>query len=165
MALTPAERQRRYRLAHPEKVAAYRESRKERERAFYAANREVIKARANSHYRNLTPAQKRDRVAKAAALRRANPAANSRYSRKWRAANREAVRAQTNARRRELRVARPAWADEVAIRRFYRNCPKGYHVDHVIPIRGKTVCGLHVETNLQYLPARDNVRKSNRWAA
>lgn len=49
------------------------------------------------------------------------------------------------------------------IRRIYRECPKGYHVDHEIPINHPLVCGLHCVANLQYLTAQDNLSKSNHW--
>lgn len=38
-----------------------------------------------------------------------------------------------------------------------------WHVDHVIPLRGKLASGLHVPHNLQVIPGTDNVRKSNRF--
>ena len=56
---------------------------------------------------------------------------------------------------------RPSWANMDKIREIYVNRPEGYHVDHIIPLRGKKVSGLHVENNLQYLPALENMKKHN----
>jgi len=67
-------------------------------------------------------------------------------------------------RKRELaKIQRtPVWADYKAISDFYQNCPAGMVVDHIIPLQSKLVCGLHVEWNLQYLPAKENLSKYNK---
>ena len=57
----------------------------------------------------------------------------------------------------------PKWADMSKITEFYLGCPPGHHVDHIVPLRGKGVSGLHVHYNLQYLPAIENMRKNNRF--
>lgn len=66
-------------------------------------------------------------------------------------------------RRRLLYTAMPPWADLGKLKEVYQQCPKGYHVDHIIPLQGDLVCGLHVENNLQYLLAEDNLKKSNKF--
>jgi hypothetical protein len=74
-----------------------------------------------------------------------------------------AERARRNARRSYLKRVTPAWADREAIRQYYRDCPAGFDVDHVVPIRGKRVCGLHVLENLQYLAPSANKQKLNKF--
>lgn len=63
---------------------------------------------------------------------------------------------------RGLRV--PKWADLKQIAEIYDNCPKGYHVDHILPLKGELVSGLHVPTNLQYLTEEDNLKKGNKYS-
>lgn len=66
-------------------------------------------------------------------------------------------------RKKKIRGQTPPWADIDKIREIYINRPEGYHVDHIIPLQGENVCGLHVENNLQYLPAKENMSKKNKW--
>jgi len=75
----------------------------------------------------------------------------------------------TAVRRARKKNATPAWADMDRIKYTYAHChwlnkTFGYnmHVDHIIPLSGKNVCGLHVHTNLQIIPAEENLRKHNK---
>lgn len=77
--------------------------------------------------------------------------------------NREKYAAR-NAKYRSAKLSRtPKWANMHTIDLFYSNCPKGNHVDHIIPLQGEKVSGLHVENNLQYLTAYDNLSKGNKY--
>lgn len=71
--------------------------------------------------------------------------------------------AETRKRQADKLQRTPAWADLKVIRNFYENCPIGYEVDHIIPLRGGTVSGLHVPENLQYLTSLQNKIKGNRY--
>lgn len=57
----------------------------------------------------------------------------------------------------------PGWTETAAIAAFYSACPEGCVVDHVIPLRGKLVSGLHVLGNLQYLTKLENLKKGSRY--
>lgn len=62
-----------------------------------------------------------------------------------------------------VRQSIPSWTQKELIKEFYSNCPKGYHVDHIVPLKGTNVSGLHVIENLQYLLAKDNIAKGNSY--
>ena len=55
------------------------------------------------------------------------------------------------------------WKELQEISKFYKSCPVGYHVDHIIPLQGEKVSGLHCLSNLQYLAAEENIAKHNRY--
>jgi hypothetical protein len=57
----------------------------------------------------------------------------------------------------------PAWADEQAIEKVFRDAPDGYEIDHVLPLQGELVSGLNVAGNLQYLTTKENGRKHNNY--
>ena len=71
-----------------------------------------------------------------------------------------------------LRQATPKWVDWEKIRalelqrdRLNEVAADGelFHLDHVIPLQGAVVCGLHVHTNLQVIPMTENLKKGNQF--
>lgn len=89
--------------------------------------------------------------------------------RDWQKAN-SARMAERNQERyaRKLR-ATPAWANKEKILEFYNEAARltketgiRHEVDHIIPLKGEGVCGLHCEFNLQILTRSENARKKNR---
>jgi len=110
-------------------------------------------------------------------FRKANPEKVRKWKAQWRNRNREKVRqksskwAANNPRKGREKSARyyarkvgaiPKWASKSEIRRIYEECPSGYEVDHIYPIKGEQVCGLHVPENLQYLTPSENYSKGNK---
>lgn len=81
----------------------------------------------------------------------------------WRDKNKELRRGYTADYKALKRRACPVWANKTEIKLFYMKCPQDHHVDHIIPLKGKIVCGLHVTANLQYLPAKMNLQKGNTY--
>lgn len=95
------------------------------------------------------------------------------YGRQWRTDNVEQVKEyrrknaglyafHTACRRKRVNQATPVWAELDKIKLLYIEAAKlGLQVDHIIPIAGKNVCGLHVLANLQLLTEEENRRKKN----
>lgn len=94
------------------------------------------------------------------------------YGKNWRRNNSDKNTAKSNRYRAGLDKATPKWLTEEQhkqILAFYSEAKRLtiesgilYEVDHIIPLNGKTVCGLHVPWNLQILTKVDNIKKSNK---
>lgn len=129
------------------------------------------------------------RNATAKQYRGANAEKHQKLCAEWHQRNASAVRARNkawqeqnqadvnaaNAKRRCSRISRtPKWltSDQLdAIKLRYKEARAltrmtgvKHNVDHIVPLQGKTVSGLHVPWNLRVIPARDNARKKNRFA-
>lgn len=82
-------------------------------------------------------------------------------------------RAQAGIRRAKKRSATPDWltgSQKAHMKRTYHLAQlmseitgQQYHVDHIIPLRGEAVCGLHVPWNLRVIPAEINLQKGNSY--
>lgn len=87
---------------------------------------------------------------------------------KWRKTHPEKHKAKLAAYRAKKLQAMPSWVDKKEIQNVYRDCTRttaqtgiAHQVDHIIPLRHKKVCGLHVPWNLQIITAHENAVKKN----
>ena len=168
-----AEAKRAYYLANKDKenarVAAWCAENKERSLEIKRAYRERNRTEPMPRPRMSEAERKARAVMRVAAWRQAHPekyaAQLGRSEYKPRTPAQKARHAaHQSVRSRGVRQAQPAWADKEAITAIYLEAQRqGMHVDHDIPLRGKAVCGLHVETNLKLLPPAENIRKRNKF--
>jgi hypothetical protein len=87
----------------------------------------------------------------------------------WYKDNPGKARAKKSRRKAAKLKATPSWSNKEKIDILYeysRLCSvvlkTPFHVDHVVPLKSKVVCGLHVQANLRVTSAMDNWRKGNR---
>jgi hypothetical protein len=128
------------------------DSLKEKKRQYYQTNKEDISRKAKEAYlTNSKPAKDR--------------------ARKWVALNREKHNASCMERHVLKMSRRPEWARELTLlacqeaydkaKRLSEMTGVPYDVDHIVPLRGETVCGLHIYNNLQVIPASQNRSKKH----
>ena len=79
------------------------------------------------------------------------------------------MRARDSHRRALMRSKVPAWVDKAELEFFYdlaalfsRMFGRPFEVDHIVPLRSKLVCGLHVPENLRVVSRTENRGKGNR---
>lgn len=168
------EHNRAYRAAHLDDLRAAG-------RAYCATRREPKRLYAKA-YNDAHRAERRAKVEAWSAERAAKVLARDRLWREerreyvraeyraWALANQGRINAKTARRQTAVRRATPAWADLRAIEAFYveaarltRETGIRYEVDHIYPVQGKTVCGLHVAGNLHVITKIENMRKKNKY--
>lgn len=101
-----------------------------------------------------------------------NPEKLKKAKNKYKKNNIGKVNANTAKRRSQKLQATPPWltkAQLLEIQQYYIDAVKltketgiPHHVDHIIPLQGESVRGLHVPWNLQILTAKENISKGNR---
>lgn len=144
---------------------------------FYADNRqrEIERGAAKKKARRASDPEHDRRISREAKRRLlSDPVEYQKHLEKfrdWSAKNPGKTAALRAQRRAEIARATPPWADRFAIHAKYKECAKvtkatgvPHHVDHIVPLRGKLVCGLHVANNLQVIPAAINMSKSNKFS-
>lgn len=148
-------------------------------REWYKNNKEKAAATASLWYQNnkeRSAASARKRYAKnpkpmleaTKRWEKKNPEKRKAIAKRYALANPSRLTSYT-ARKRAEKLAMPKWANQFFIHEAYRLSALRtkmlgikYTVDHIVPLYGKTVCGLHVENNLAVIPHATNARKGNR---
>lgn len=93
----------------------------------------------------------------------ADPTKFAAQNKAWRASNPDKMAAKASRRRAAQLRALPPWADVTKITRIFEQArAQKLAVDHIYPLKGKTVSGLHVEANLRPLCPKANSRKQNK---
>lgn len=143
--------------------------RKEARLEWQRQNPEKVK----SYSRKWTGENPEKRKAAVISWRQRNPDAvktmNAKAGSKW-ARNNKAAKNTITRRRQIAKIKRtPIWADHERIRAVYAEAVRmtdetgiPHEVDHILPLQGKTVCGLHVENNLRVVPQSINRSKQNK---
>ena len=141
--------------------------------AYHKAYYEANKARIAAVKRAYRAANKEKITANKRAAYYATQEANLAQKREYRQANKGKINFLCLMRKKVVKQRTPMWLspfDRLKIKCYYsvaamlaRNNKEPWHVDHIVPLQGKLVSGLHVPNNLQFLRGVDNVRKKNKF--
>ena len=143
----------------------------------YARNRQPLYRKRNKElvanqqrvYREANKEEISDYLRK---YRQENKVELTQKRRLWEKENKELRYAHVAKRRAAKLQAHPKWEEELTqfvheeayelstLRKHYTGLT--HHVDHVIPLSGKAVCGLHVWNNFAVIPALENLQKGNK---
>ena len=136
--------------------------------SYSEANKDVLKGKQAQYYQE----HREEIIAKVQAWQETNKERHRARSLEWQIKNPAKANAR-NARRRAAKLnATPKWLTKdhfKQIERYYIAAKwvesilgEPIEVDHIVPLQGENVAGLHVPWNLQLLTEEENCRKKNR---
>lgn len=154
-----------YRIKNKESIDIRRENNREYYIQYARDNKEILKPKKAEYYRlNKERFSVRNRE-----YRLNNKEKKQAYDKEYGRVNIVKKVANANKRRAMKLNATPKWSELDKIQVLYEKAKwlesltgLKYHVDHIIPLKGENVCGLHVWENLQLLEASINISKGNR---
>ena len=149
-------------------MARNKENQKRLAKEWYERNKKLTKERSRQWALN-NPDKRAISITK---WREENREQHNAGNREWNSKNKD-IKAALSGKRRSAKLNRtPKWltADDIEhMQALYsvaamiqRESGVEYHIDHIIPLQGKFVSGLHVPDNLRVIPAVDNLKKSNK---
>lgn len=161
----------RHREQKRRSYAKHIDKRREGSADYYRNNAEQEKKKRKERYYSNPDVQQatKDRASKWA---EENPGRRKEIESKSRAKPESKAKVAANVRKRQAAKLQrtPSWANQQLIDAFYLEARRledltgiKFHVDHIIPLQGELVSGLHVASNLQLLPAHENISKSNNF--
>ena len=146
-----------------------KENQKRLAREWYERNRELAKKRA----RAWALANPEKVIIKNIKHKQKNKDRLYEYNRQWFAKNKDKRAAYEAKRRATLLQRTPKWLTDIdlwIIEQAYHLAQVRtnlfnfqWHVDHIIPLQGRKVSGLHVPSNLRVIPGSENTKKSNKY--
>lgn len=157
-------------LYHKEWYILNRESRLEESKKYNIDNKDIVKQRS-IEFR----LKNRDRLREEGKLRYLRTKDKKKlYAQRYYAENKSDYFFRYAERLIKISIATPAWAktefEGFAIlelydkaRRLSKITGNPFHVDHIVPINSKLVCGLHCIDNLRVITAKENLSKSNHY--
>jgi hypothetical protein len=172
------EKGKKYRTEHGDQVSQTKknwykknkEHRSNRGKLYYKKNQDAIKKKSSDYFKANRELQILKRRRHYSDNKPAYKAANTR----WRRSNLARYNFLAAKHRKAVKRATPEWLTDahwqeiddiyhLAKEMAWLNEGTPFHVDHIVPLQGEVVCGLHVPWNLQLLSPTNNMRKNNKF--